>query len=65
MSDDLTFEVPKRCFTIKHQFKSSEWAPGIWAGCEGLKLTITQIDYENRIVQLELVKEPDEKTNEL
>lgn len=62
---NLTFEVPKRCFEIEHQFKASEWAPGIWAGCEGLKLTVTQIDFEKRTVKLEYIKEPDEKTTKL
>lgn len=38
----FTVEIPKE-----------EWAPGIWAGSEGLKLTIVKVDLENRKLTLE------------
>lgn len=37
----FTVEIPKE-----------EWAPGLWAGTEGLKLTIMNVDLENRKLTL-------------
>ena len=49
----VAIEIPKDLFKIKHKFEPDDFAPGIWAGCEGLELTVTKIDLENREITLE------------
>lgn len=49
----ITIKVPNELFTIKHKFERKDFAPGIWAGTEGLKLTITKVDLDNGIITLE------------
>jgi hypothetical protein len=51
----MDIKVPIEEFKINHTFKAEDFAPGIWAGTEGLKLTITKVDFENKTITLELV----------
>lgn len=48
-------KIPPELYTIKHIIVPEDWAPGVWAGCEGIKLTITKIDLETRTITLELI----------
>lgn len=53
----MVIQIPIELFTIETTIPKDQWAPGVWAGCEGLKLTITKIDLDNRIIKLEYKEE--------
>lgn len=55
----MIIQIPLDLFKIEHTFKPEEFAPGVWAGTEGLKLTITKVDFETRTITLEYIKEPE------
>lgn len=55
--NEENFETPCDSLKIEHEFKPEKWAPGVWAGTEGLKLTVTKVDFENRKVTLEFKNE--------
>lgn len=48
----FTVEIPKELFKIVHIFDPNDWAPAVWAGCEGLKFVITSIDLNARTITL-------------
>lgn len=51
----MIINIPEECFKIEHTFDPKDFAPGVWAGTEGMKLTITHVDLEKRTVTLELM----------
>lgn len=53
----IEIKIPKDEYKIVHKINREEFAPGIWAGCEGLKFMITNIDLINGIVTLEVLPE--------
>ncbi len=55
----IQMTIPPDVYKIEHQFKPEDFAPGIWAGSEGLRLVVTKVDLENRIVTIELLKDED------
>ena len=58
----FTLEVPKHLFKIVHTFDPKDCAPGVWAGCEGLKFEITSIDLQTGTITLELQGAKDDST---
>ena len=56
MNKDIILEASKELFKIVHTFEKKDWAPGIWAGCEGLTLEIIHINLEKRTITLNLKK---------
>lgn len=52
----FTIQIPPELFKIEHTIDVSQWAPAIWSGVEGMKLTITKVDLETRTITLELIK---------
>lgn len=48
---DLIMNMLPIGFTV--EISKEEWAPGIWAGSEGIQLTITKVDLDNRKLTLE------------
>ncbi len=45
---------------FEHQFDPMDWAPGLFAGSEGMKFKIIKVDLENRKITLE--QDYDKKT---
>lgn len=37
-------------FMLEEILKPQEWAPGIWAGSEGMKLEIVKVDMQNQTI---------------
>lgn len=52
----MNIEIPLDEFTFMHTFESKDFAPGIWVGTEGLNLTITKVDLQNKTITLEAIK---------
>jgi len=52
IDDEILIGCPLMGFTV--EIPKEEWAPGLWVGTEGLKLTITKVDLENRKLTLRL-----------
>lgn len=58
----MLIKCPNELYAIEYTIELPEWAPGIWAGCEGMKFVITNINFETRTITLELDPgETDEK----
>lgn len=52
----MIIDVPEDCFEITHEFKPEDWAPGVWAGTEGLTLVVKSVDLEKRLIVLGLAE---------
>lgn len=48
--------IPATHFTIAHTFEAKDFAPGVWAGTEGLKMQVTKVDLVTRTITLEVIK---------
>lgn len=53
---EFVIEVPEDCFKIVAQIPKEEFAPGVWAGTEGLELTVTKVDLTTGTITLERKK---------
>lgn len=53
----MIFEIPPETFTFTHEFMPEDWAPGIWAGCEGLTFKIASIDMDTRSIKFVVAEE--------
>ena len=51
-----SIQIPLEEFKFTHTFESKDFAPGVWIGTEGLVLTITKVDLQNKTITLEVIK---------
>ena len=48
----MIFSINPIHFEFTHKFEDLEWAPGVWAGTEGLTFEVSKVDLENKIITL-------------
>lgn len=50
----MIIQIANVVYKIEHQIKPEDFAPGIWAGTEGLEYVVTNVDLTNGIITLEI-----------